>query len=194
MNDPKAEAPSFAVDEKALYWLRKWLDHDCHGVIGSVDPPRIGFRSWLAFLEFRHFRPGTPEAPLLRVMYVKWQGTFWAVAVFPEAYLSVADDLLGLLGLRRQDGIPRMIAGAVADVQLAVRAAADIKGGRRPGPAPGTLKMESFPTGDHTRLWTAENVEGHFAFRNDPALGKTAEQAELEAINAERVRWGFPMI
>src|SRR5215211_2269527 len=120
-----------------------------------VEQRRIGGRSFIVFLEHRYFAPGTPRNEDFQLLRIVWMEAVWYVALIPTAVVSIADELAKSLGLRRADGTPLCISSQ------------------------GT---ERFPI-DAPNAWTMENVPGHFAYRNDPALGRTAEQLENDAID-----------
>lgn len=149
--------------DKSIYWMRKLLRNESNiGIVGQLSPPRIGWTAFSVFLEWRHFRPSTSDADQLQVFTLPWEDIMWSVLIFPQAKVEIADDLMRQLGLRRANGIPTMF----------------------PGP-------KFFPV-QAPNLWTAENIDGHFVYRNNRATGVTAEEAERTAINQELARWGRP--
>jgi len=52
--------------------------------------------------------------------------------------------------------------------------------------------MERCPFFEEHNSFTLENVDGHFAYRNNAALGKTAQQFEKEAVDREQLAFFGP--
>lgn len=129
---------------------------------------RVALRAFMVFLEYRHFTPGTPlnDAFLLAIM--QWQEHAYYVLSFPTPALSVAKPLALSLGLRFADGVPCCISSENAAAILAGKAMPDF-----------------FPIFDGDNCFTIENIDGHFAYKNDPTTNRTAAQAEQEAIEQE---------
>lgn len=122
---------------------------------------RIGVLAFITFVEYRCFRPGTPANEELQIVIMKWPDDapmHWAVLSFPSAKRQTVDAQLSPLGLRIANGVPHLL---------------DARGTSR------------FPYFDTTDCFTLENVPGHFAYRNDPVLGKTARDFEREAVMRE---------
>lgn len=113
---------------------------------------RVGATSFMSFLEFRHFPPGTVRNAEFVLVMVRFVGLIWPTAIIPDSMLAHADAIAAELGLRRADGVPRCISGG---------------GGR----------VESFPL-DLPNVFTIEYVPGHFSFKNDGDIqaGREADQ------------------
>jgi hypothetical protein len=125
------------------------------GLVGQVD--RVGVPSFSVFLEYRLFTPCTPQNDLLDICLVEWERLHWVILVFHKTHLPRVDELMKTLGLRRADGVPTMITH---------------KGVTR------------FPA-NSDNVFTIENIKGHFTYRNDLTLHKTAQDFEMEAIDRE---------
>lgn len=139
----------------------KAITPDKVGYICMLNPRRIGVLAFITFLEYRHFPP-KPFNDDFQMALVRWEMMEYAVVVIPRAKEDLARVILKELGLRIADGIPRCISST------------------------GTC---SFPI-DLPNVFTIENVPGHFAYKNDPALEKTAFDCENDAIAAEYRRLG----
>lgn len=131
------------------------------GFIVQLAPRRVGTLAFISFLEYRHFAPGTASATELQIALIPWEGMRWAVLVIPLVKRPLAEELLQRLGLRIADGVPTCFSAS---------------------------GVSRFPI-DQANVYTIENIQGHFVYRNDPALGKTAEQLEDEAVERERREW-----
>ncbi len=160
--------PGFTYD---LEEVRRMLNHTKVGLVVSVSSRRIGGLSFMTFLEHRVFPPGTPHNQFFTMVLIDWLHMRFMVAIIPKRRLPEADALAKTLGLRRADGVPRCIhANAAADVVASTR---DRK-----------IVVDSFPL-DQDNVFTMENVKGHFAYRNNPAENKTAQDYEDEAVERE---------
>lgn len=127
------------------------------GFICCIAPRRIGVISFMTFLEYRHFKPGTPANELFQMALINWETMGFALVVIPWIHLEQAKWILKQLGLRVADGVPTLIhAGGV----------------------------KRFPI-DLPNVFTVENIAGHFLYKNSPDLLKTAEDFEDEACQRE---------
>jgi hypothetical protein len=144
------------LDTNLLAVAERWLiNKDNVGLV--VEGSRMGARSFVTFLEYRRFPPDTPLNTDFNLCMMLWGGLVWWLVIIPSGKLYQADEQLKQLGMRRADGVPHMITMEN-----------------------GNLKHEHFPL-DLPNVCTIENVPGHFAYHNDPALNKTAKQFEDEA-------------
>jgi len=119
-------------------------------------PRRIGALSLLVFLEHRHFTPVPVPREDFQLLDIHWEGMRLALVIIPADKRSLADALIAELGLLAADGVPHVIDSAGA---------------------------KHFPV-DLPNLFTLENIDGHFVYRNDPTLNKTADDFEQEAVDA----------
>lgn len=144
---------------------------------------RIGVQSFVTFLEYTYFRPGTPMNSHFRFAIVKWEELKWFVVIIHKKHLQKADDLAKLLGLRRADGVPTMIhagknldaVGVARSKETARRVFGESLGAEMEG-----MAVVRFPL-DAPNVWTMENIEGHFTYENNPELEAKARAFEAQA-------------
>ena len=53
-------------------------------VIGLVLPPSPGTQECIAWLEYTHYRPGTPRNDLFHIRILSWQEATWVIASLPK--------------------------------------------------------------------------------------------------------------
>lgn len=143
---------------------------------------RIGVRSFLVFMEYRHFPPHIPDMNRRYEMcLVKFTQFIFAVVIFPRRYLDTADALLKTLGLKRA-GVP--VAAKVTDkfyIQASTRRTGLVfeQYKRTTG-----LNWEMFPF-NGPNVFALENLGQHFTYDNNREEYEKAMQAEDEAIKRE---------
>lgn len=152
------------IETNLLEFAKKFIFNP-HSVVLVMSTERIGVQSFCVYLELRRFPPGTPLNQEYQLGFVQWEDLVWTLLVIPRCKLYQADELLAQLGLRRADGVPHLMVLSE-----------------------GGLRQAHFPI-DRPNMFTIENIPGHFAYLNDPALNKTAEEFEAEAIKRERTEF-----
>jgi hypothetical protein len=135
--------------------IRKRVTPDKVGFVVGLQPFRTGGLAFLTFLEHRHFTPVPLPRDDFELAEIHWEETVFAVCLIPASMRPAAEQIARELGLRFADGVPHVFT-AQGD--------------------------QHFPI-DLPNLFTVENIEGHFVYRNNPAERKTARDYELEAVN-----------
>lgn len=142
---------------KSMAELKACITPDKIGFILMYAPRRIGVISFATFLEYRHFKPGTPANDQFEMALVKWEQMNFAIVVIPRIHRNQAQWILKQLGLRLADGVPTVIESS---------------------------GVKHFPI-DLPNVFTVENIEGHFAYKNSADLTRTAQDFEDEAVARE---------
>jgi len=142
------------------------------------DMARIGVWSFITFLEYRQYPPGTMLNQSFHLTLTAWEGLRFAVVSIPRNRSREAEALMQTLGLRAADGIPTMLVGGeISDIAATMGAI------RTGGAVPGVRRFPNFNT---ATCFTLEySKPGHFAYQNDRALNKTAHDFEREAVERE---------
>jgi hypothetical protein len=136
--------------------IRARVTPDKVGFIVMLRPFRIGGLAFLTFLEHRHFTPVPLPCASFELAEIHWEEMVFALCLIPASRRPLAEAIAQELGLRFANGVPHVFT--------------------RSGEF-------HFPI-DKPNLFTVENIPGHFVYRNNPAQNKTAEDYEMEAVNA----------
>lgn len=137
-------------------------------VVGiACAPIRAGVVSWMHFLEYNHFPPGTVLNADLQMVMIKFCEMTWSTIIFPRTHLDISDKLAAKLGLLRKDGVPHEIYMGNVTV---------------------------FPL-NLPNVFTLEHVPGHFVYKNrdEWMQGLKADSAAAEKFfnefTARRLKW-----
>lgn len=142
-----------------MHDLRAMLNPSRIALVSMAE--RIGIQSFVVFLEYRYFKPGTEMNKHFHFAIVDWMQMKWFVVIVHKRHLETVDKLAKLLGLRRGNGIPHMITFER-----------------------GQPIKARFPL-DTDNVWTMENIEGHFCYNNNRDLERKAREFEHRACDAE---------
>lgn len=122
-----------------------------------VDMNRLGAKIFNVKMEYTYFAPRSGKNYLFEMVLMSWPGGpmpfMWAICSFPIEYRPQAEELAKECGLRIADGIPTIFTGNGA---------------------------QRFPL-DGPTVFTLENITGHQAYANDPAMLEKLRNQEHDA-------------
>lgn len=144
------------TDPESFEELKRRIRPDQTGFIVMLSPRRLGALAFIVFLEYRHFPP-TPVNDEFQFALMNWEGMRLGLVLIPTAKRGLADAIMSELGLRAANGVPHVISST------------------------GSVH---FPI-DLPNVFTIENIAGHFVYKNDPVLHKSAFDFEGEACERE---------
>ena len=124
------------------------------GIVGQMNPPRIGVQAFSVFLEYRHFTPRDPvlNAKFEYALIHAPDEIIFSLILVPMSCRPVVEAIAAELRLRLADGVPHILGG---------------------------LKPWHFPV-DKPNVFTLEQQGGSFIYLNSPALYRAALAVEME--------------
>ena len=143
--------PDDAVDASTRSFLSDpgWIH-----VMGELDPPRLGIREALTWLERRHYPPRTERNDLFQMHVLSWLRIRWVIASIPLMERSLIELAAEQSGLRLLPGVP-------------VR--------------PSSSGLHRFPFGGAT-FFTLVTGPGHPSFRLQPDAHRALASQERETL------------
>ena len=82
---------------------------------------RVGTGYFANYLEYKHFKPETPENDEFKYRVINWNGMLWCVISIPAEKKELAQEAAQVSGIRIADGIPMMAGGMPIIMVAAIR-------------------------------------------------------------------------
>lgn len=74
--------------------------------IGLIMPPSPGIQECITWVEYTHYKPGTPRNDLFHIRLLYWQHGTWVIASLPTREFGLICDAADQLCLRLLAGVP----------------------------------------------------------------------------------------
>jgi hypothetical protein len=75
-------------------------------VIGLIVPPSPGIQECVAWLEYTHYKPGTPRNDLFHIRLFSWQQATWVITSLPKREFYLIQEAADQLCLCLLAGVP----------------------------------------------------------------------------------------